>query len=670
MNERQTHVNRSLRPALGAILIFLVVLAAYWPALQGQFVWDDELLVAKNPLVTGKLTLRSVWFGTDFPLSLTALWLEWLAWGKHPAGYHSVNILLHVVGTVLLWRVLLRLKIPGAWLAALIFAVHPVCAGSVAWISELKNTLSLVFYLLSILWYLHFDEEEIASSPRPSPPAPKAFGVQEDRERLSEPRSNARRWSYWLSLLAFVLALLSKTSTVMLPMVLLLCAWWRRGQIKARDVLRTGPYFLASLAFGLMTIWFQAHQTMATAPVETETFLARLLSATKAIWFYLGKDLLPVNLSMIYPRWTVDPTAPTSYLPLLALVLVFILLWRFRRGWGRPVLFGLAYFTITLFPALGFFNMYYLTLSRVSDHLQYLGLIAVGTLAGAGLSALFKRRGLAVVGTALVLIFSISTFHRAQILAKGESLWRDTLAKNPTAWTAHNNLGCILAEQQKYDEAGTHFVASLASNPRNAAAHDNLGKILAMRGQFAEAESHFRAALAIKPNDADAQRAFGLALAQQGRIQDAVQYLQEALRLEPDVPTRLQLAGLLRGIGKIRDAIAQYHQILLLKPDSLDALNNLAWLLATCPEDSLRNGAEAVQVAEKACRLTQFKEIVPLGTLAAAYAEAGRFGDAVATGEKSLALATATGQERFAALNRQLLTYYRAGKPWHEPPKE
>src|SRR5438445_5693200 len=156
MNERQTHVNRSLRPALGVILIFLVVLAAYWPALQGQFVWDDELLVAKNPLVTGKLTLRSVWFGTDFPLSLTALWLEWLAWDKHPAGYHAVNILLHVVGTVLLWRVLLRLKIPGAWLAALIFAVHPVCAGSVAWISALKNTLSLGFYPLRILWYLRF----------------------------------------------------------------------------------------------------------------------------------------------------------------------------------------------------------------------------------------------------------------------------------------------------------------------------------------------------------------------------------------------------------------------------------------------------------------------------------------------------------------------------------
>ena len=187
-----------------------------------------------------------------------------------------------------------------------------------------------------------------------------------------------------------------------------------------------------------------------------------------------------------------------------------------------------------------------------------------------------------------------------------------------------------------------------------------------MRGQFSEAESHFRAALAIKPNDADAHRAFGLALAQQGKAEEAVQHLQEALRLEPDEPTRLQLAGVLRGIGKLREAIAQYHQVLLKKPDSLDALNNLAWLLATCPDDSLRNGPEAVQLAEQACRLTQYKEIVPLGTLAAAYAEAGRFGDAVATGEKSLALATATGQERFADINRQLLTHYRAGKPWHE----
>src|SRR6266849_689273 len=159
MNEHQTHLHRSFRPTLGVMLIFLVVIAAYWPAVRGQFVWDDELLVAKNPLVTGKLTLLSIWFGTDFPLSLTALWLEWLAWGKNPAGYHAVNILLHVVGVVLLWWILAKLKIPGAWLGAMIFAVHPVCTGSVAWISELKNTLSLVFYLLSIFWYLRFDEE-------------------------------------------------------------------------------------------------------------------------------------------------------------------------------------------------------------------------------------------------------------------------------------------------------------------------------------------------------------------------------------------------------------------------------------------------------------------------------------------------------------------------------
>src|SRR6266849_1293774 len=320
MNEHQTHLHRSFRPTLGVMLIFLVVLAAYWPALRGEFVWDDELLVAKNPLVTGKLTLLSIWFGTDFPLSLTALWLEWLSWGKNPAGYHAINILLHALGAVLLWRVLRRLKMPGPWLGAMIFAVHPVCAGSVAWISELKNTLSLVFYLLSILWYLHFDEEvasegppprlsalkitsencptvesahdEMASSSRPSPP-------EEERERISQARS-PRHWSYWLSLLTFVLALLSKTSTVMLPVVLLLCAWWRRGRITARDARRTSPYFLTSLAFGLMTIWFQVHQTMASAPVEMETFGARLASAAKAIWFYLGKDLLPVKLSMIY----------------------------------------------------------------------------------------------------------------------------------------------------------------------------------------------------------------------------------------------------------------------------------------------------------------------------------------------------------------------------------
>ena len=714
---------RGSMPALGALLICGVVIAAYWPALRGQFVWDDELLVTKNPLVTGKSNVFSVWFGTDFPLSLVALWMQWLAWGKNPAGYHVVNILLHAAGALLFWRVLLRLKSPGAWLGGLIFAVHPVTAMSVAWISELKNTLSLAFFLLSILWYLRFEDETEVSR----------LGCRREKEEgamarsLSPPPGPLPRgegeaiWGlwYWLSLGAFILALLSKTSTVMLPVVLLLCAWWRRGRTAReedlansnarsphplpspqgegerftpaecsreraegalsqvhrrnwfqRELLQTAPYFAASLAFGLMTIWFQSHQTMNASQSVTEPLLIRVLGVGKAIWCYLGKDLLPVNLSMIYPRWAINPSSPSLYIAWIALGAVLFLLWRFRREWGASLFFGFAYFVITLFPVLGIFPMYFLTLSRVSDHLQYLALLAICALAAAAISTFLKKNALVITSAAIVVVLSILTFHRTEIISNGERLWDDTLAKNPGSWTAQNNLGCLLAEQQKYDDAMRYFESSLKSNPRNAAAYLNSGKLFAMRGDFGEAESRFRTALAIKPRDAETQRSFGMLLANQGKPEQAVPYFQESLQLEPDMTTRLQFAALLRGLGKDREAIAQYRLVLRTKPDSLEALNNLAWLLATSWDDSVRNGAEAVRVAETGCMLTQSKGIVQLGTLAAAYAEAGRFNNAVMAAEQSLELAKATGQERYAEINKELLNYYRAGKPWHEPARK
>src|SRR5688572_9864799 len=193
--------------AMGSVLILLLTFAIYWPALRGGFVWDDMILVEKNQLATGDLNLRTVWFGTDFPLTTVMFWIQWLLWGKNTFGYHVVNVLLHATSAVLVWRILLRLKIPGAWLAAALFAVHPVCVASVAWISEFKNTLSLPICLLSLWWYLRFEEN------------------------CAEHKPAKARWCFWLSLAAFALALLSKTSIVMLPVILLICAWWQRGRI-------------------------------------------------------------------------------------------------------------------------------------------------------------------------------------------------------------------------------------------------------------------------------------------------------------------------------------------------------------------------------------------------------------------------------------------------------
>ena len=694
--------------AAGVGSIFLAVFAVYWPALRGQFLWDDLLVVHRNPLVTGELGLKSLWFRTDFPLTNVVFWLEWLAWGDHPVGYHVVNVLLHATSAVLLWSVLGRLKVPAAWLAAMIFAVHPMCVASVAWISELKNALSLPFYLLSILWHVRLN-----SNLRPS-----GFDFR------------TSKW-YWLSLGAFLLALLSKTSTVMLPVVLLAYAWWQRGRT---DWLRTIPFFALALGFGLMSIGFQEHGAMAGATVQHENFWGRLAGAGMALWFYLGKALLPLHLNMIYPRWQIDAAAPGSYLPLLLWCGLLAACWGLSRvysvgthakepqrreerreesdrggaqsnhhtvgdsretetgpalrpsrlcglighsstawsrlgsNWGRHVLFGLGCFTVTLFPVLGFFNMYFLALSRVSDHFAYLPLTALVPLAAAGLGCVLKGRALWLGGGGLVIGLAVLATMRAPVFVDEETLWRNTLARNPAAWCAQANVGWILASQQKYDEAREHLVASLAIKRDNAQAHCNLGRVLALQGKFAEADGHFQAAVSLKPKDAEIRRSYASALAGQGRRDDAIKQLRELLQLKPDTETRAQLASLLFETGKHREAVDEYRLLLAAKPDQPEALNNLAWLLAPSPDVGVRDGAQAVRLAEQGGRLTDYKQAQMLGTLAAAYAEARRFTEAVAMAQKAIELAQAGGDAQFAAANAQLRKLYRAGRPYHMPP--
>jgi tetratricopeptide (TPR) repeat protein len=523
-----------------------------------------------------------------------------------------------------------------------------------------------------------------------------------------------------------------------------------------------------------MTISFQTHGAMGDKIVQTENFGGRLAGAGMALWFYLGKVLLPLNLNLIYPRWQIDAAAPLSYLPLSLWGGVLALAWRFRHSWGRPMLFGLGCFTVTLFPVLGFLDMYFLALSRVSDHFQYLPLIAVLALVSAGLHILgeksphakdaarwsrkseirspksetnskrwkfpnFKKRdegistqrrkdaktqregshfpatqsschllqkgsqsliniinrfnsfnSLAALPGLLVLGLSALTFQRAQLFANGEALWRDTLAKNPAAWCAHNNLGTILAEQQQYAAATEHFLASLRLDPGNAPAHSNLGIILSQEGRFEEAEGHFLAALRTKPRDPAIHWAHATALVKAGNIAEGTEQAREAVRLDSGIVHGLQFATLLYQTGHRREAIAEYRELLELmgpwgqrtegrgqrpegrgqRPEDrgqrTEVLSNLAWLLATSPEATLRDGPEAVRFAAEACRLTDYKQALTVGVLAAADAEAGHFDEAVAMAEKAVELATAEGNLQFAAKNQELLELYRAGKAYHE----
>jgi tetratricopeptide (TPR) repeat protein len=444
-----------------------------------------------------------------------------------------------------------------------------------------------------------------------------------------------------------------------------------------------------AVIFGLLTVWFQTYQVLHGRPAQSEGFLSRIALAGRALWFYLGKALLPINLTMIYPNWQTPAAAAGSYLPLVSLVAVFAVCWRSRRRWGKHVLFALAFFVINLFPVLGLFDMYFLQISRVSDHFQYLPLIGVVSGVAALLTVTAARLGrtrhatdgakapgerqeatVPALGWALAFLLvgglSFATVQRSRLFATDEGLWQDTLVRNPAAWPAHNNLACLLAERHDLPQAIEHFEASLRLHPGNAAAQANLGQALAQTGRFAEAEPHFRTGLELKPNSAEAHRFYASALVAQGRVNEALPQFEAALQLQPNVDTRQDYAMALNRTGNAAAAVEQFRLVLSAKPDLVEALNNLAWILATCSDQKVRDGNKAVRLAEQSCRLTDYRQAIPVGTLAAAYAEAGRFPEAETTAKKAIALAEASGNARFAAINEQLLQLYHSGRAYHE----
>ena len=359
-----THEPRVEITGAGVALLILLTVAAYLPAMRGGFVFDDHPLITENRLVKANDGLYRFWCTTDapdyYPLTWSLWWVEWRFWGNRATGYHVVNVLLHAINAVLVWRILRRLEIPGAWLAGLVFALHPVNVATAAWISEQKNTLSMFFYAAAILLYLRFDEE--------------------------------CRWRWYvLSLASFLLALLGKSAVVMLPVVLLGCAWWKRGRVQRRDFLRSVPFFVLSLASGLLTVWFQQYRALEGHAVGMGGFASRLAMAGQVPWFYLEKTLLPFNLTVVYPKWEIPASRWISYVPGMVLVGCLAWFWWKRKTWGRPLLFGLGYFVGTLFPVLGFFDQGFYSHSLVADPWQYYAIIGVIALAVAGGMQICRR---------------------------------------------------------------------------------------------------------------------------------------------------------------------------------------------------------------------------------------------------------------------------------------
>jgi protein O-mannosyl-transferase len=708
------------------LFLFLVAmdLLVYHSVWHAGFIWDDVQYVTQNSTLHSLEGLRQIWLvpgatAQYYPLTFTTFWLEYHIWGLNPLGFHLVNIFLHSFNAILFWILLKRLNVRGAWLATSIFALHPVCVESVAWVTERKNMLSGLFFLGSLL-------------------ATMGFWLPQERAEKSK---RFGRWKFYaLSLGLYICALCSKTAVAPLPVVILLFVWWKRRKIEWVDVLSVIPFVAIGLIMGLLTM----HIEKTTGSIGGGVNMSLIESFIIASWdicFYLGKIFWPYPLIPVYPHWEINASSVFAYLPALIVVTVLLTAWLKRNSWGRGVFVAVGYFIIMLSVVLGFFNVSYFQYSFVSDHFQYLAMLGPLALFAAGLTTIFNRvainNGFVVFACCSVLfsILAVLTWRQCGQYLNDETLWRSTIAKNPDCWIAYNNLGHVLLQQGHLDQATTDFQRAKQIHPADAGIENNLGSALLERGDLAGAYAHFEQALAIQPDDAMTYNNFGDFYLRQGRTQDAIPYLKRALANQPDMlEANYNLGNAFLQSGDVSAAVQQWEKTLLIQPDYVVALNNigtallnqgqiarairylqkavaiepnfveaqnglasallqsgdiagavqhwqkaleiqpgfvaaqnnLAWILATCPQMSLRNGIEALKLANKAKTASGGNDPIILRTQAAAYAENGNFSEAIAVAQVALQICEAQNNASLEQVIQDEINFYKHGRPFRD----
>ncbi|HZZ57547.1 MAG TPA: tetratricopeptide repeat protein [Opitutaceae bacterium] len=587
------------REWLWPLAIAAAVIVAYLPLWHAGFIWDDNAHVTPPDLASLR-GLGRIWFHLGatqqyYPVLYSAFWVQHQVWGADPLGYHLVNLALHIAAAILAGTALRRLGVQGAWWIAAAFALHPINVETVAWVSEQKNTLSAVFGLLAVLGFLRWRE--------------KGGGV----------------W-YAGATLAFVCSLLSKSVTATLPAALFIVLWWRRRRPPWREAgLPLLPWLVLGAAIGLFTAWVEKTQVGASGALFALSPADRLLIAGRALWFYAAKTAWPFHLLFEYPRWHLNAGSAAQWLFPLAAFGVIAGLAAARR-WGA--LTCVLYFAGTLFPALGFVNVYPFVFSFVADHFQY--------LAGLGLFALLAAAGRRLplaAGLALLAAWGVLTFRQSGEYRDMETIFTATLRGNPDSWMAHDNLGMVLASRGDLAGAIAHYRESIRLQPNYPEAYNNLGNALAREGQLADAEEQYEAALRARPSFALGEVDWASALNNSGNYVAAALHYERALKLKPDYPeAELGLGNALANNGETDAAIAHYHAALRLRPHYPAVEANLG--LALVNEGHL---GEAQSLLEDAVR-REPQEAEFHAYLGLACAKAGRLEQAVQEFRASLRL--------------------------------
>ena len=644
--------------ALLAVILVAAVIFSYQPAWDAGFIWDDDEYVTHNPLLTAPDGLGRIWFSTDspsqyFPLVYTNFRAQHALWGLDPRGYHWFNIVLHAINALLLWRLLARLAVPGAWLGAAIFALHPLQVESVAWITELKNVQSLFFSLLAVFAWLRF--VEAGDRPWHGRPA---------RDSDSSPRS---RWPlYAAALLCHALALFSKTTACTLPAALVLVLWLQRRPIDLRRWLQIAPFVLFGFVMGLVSIWWERHQQGTVGADFVYGPADRFLIAARALCFYLGKLLWPENLTFSYSLWTINARSLAAWAWFLPLGVIAAVTLALRRRLGRGPEAALVFFVATLLPLLGFFMLYTFRYTFVADHYVYVAIIGPAALAGAGLARLAERIRASATAVpallcgALVLGLSVLTWRQSRMYEDLQTLWETTIARNPDSFMGHNNLGAIHLREGRVDAAvasferalqikpdHTHALANLANArlaqgrsaealalfrrvveiaPDDAKGHSDLGQAIENAGDPAAAEPHYRRALELDPKLAEAHFLLGRRLLAAGRPLDAAPGFERALALHDGYVEAHYHLGLVR-LAQERPVLAEqcFRRTVELAPDHAFALNNLGLLLAgsdrAAEAEPLHRRAAALRPADASVRHNFARTLLSLGRLADAVPE-------------------------------------------------